>query len=122
VGKSLRHPGPKKIGDRFKTVTEVDRRKFELGLEDVSAAIEAVAKERRPSIRAPELSTKYYACLKEIKANEQASALLNYWRDTMTRLSNEDLQDFDFLFWECERECLGATQPHNVQPMKARKA
>jgi hypothetical protein len=122
VGRSHKRPGPKKIGDRFKTVTEVERRKFELGLEDISAAIEAVAKGRKPSIRAPELSTKYYACLKEIHANEQASELLNFWRGAMTRLSNEDLQDFDFLFWECERECLGATQPHNVQPMKARKA
>jgi hypothetical protein len=122
VGKSPKQPGPKKIGDRFKTVTEVERRRFELGLTDISAAIEAVAAERRPFIRAPELSTKYYSCLKEIKANEYANALLNFWRAVMTRLSAKDLNKFDFIFWECERDYLGATVPHNVTPMKARKA
>jgi hypothetical protein len=103
-------------------VTEVQRRKFEFGLLHDSDAIEAVAAERKPAIRPQELSTKYYACLREIEANDQAKALLWFWQHAMQRLPATDLQDFDFLFWECEREFLGAAQPHNVQPMKARKA
>jgi hypothetical protein len=121
VGKTLK-PGPKKIGDRFKTVTEVERRKFERDLPSISAAIESVAAERRPAIRPPELSTKYFAYLREIKANEQAAALLHYWRLMLPSLDAEDLQFFDSLFWQCESNSLGATTPHNVERLRPRKS
>jgi hypothetical protein len=117
--KSLKS-GPMKIADRFKTVTEVERLKFERGLSSISAAIDAVAAERRPAIRPPELSTKYYACRREIEANQQAAALLHYWRLMQPRLDTEDLQFFDSLFWQCESNSLGATTPHNVEQLKPR--
>jgi hypothetical protein len=114
--------GPKKIADRFKTVTEVERRKFERDLPSISAAIESVAIESTKAIRPQELSTKYYAYLREIEANEQAHALLRFWRRVMPWQSATDLQDFEVLFWECERSVLGADRPHNVRPLKSRKS
>jgi hypothetical protein len=121
VGKTLK-PGRKKIGDRFKTVTEVERRQFERNLPSISAAIESVAAERRPAIRPQELSTKYFACRREIEANPQSLFMLGLWRQAMPTLQQGDLPDFEFMFWEIERTCFGATTPHNVERLRPRKS
>jgi hypothetical protein len=116
--------GTKKVGDRFKTVTEVESAKILQDLSTIAAAIDAVAadKDRRPSIRPQELSTKYYACLREIEANKTAQELLNLWRHARQTLpATTNLPEFESLFWACERDYLGATLPHNVTPLKARK-
>jgi hypothetical protein len=114
--------GVKKVADRFKTVTEIDSVKILQNLPSTAAAIDIVATNRRPAIRSQELSAKYYRCLDEIKANEQANELLLYWRQVCN--NRPDLaQDsfFDSMFWTIERDQLGATLPHNVMPLKARK-
>jgi hypothetical protein len=113
--------GAKKVGDRFKTVTEIEGMKFQRDLPTIALAIEAVAADRRPAIRPPELSTKYYACLREIEANLVAALLLKIWRLSRDRAPRADsLQEFDSLFWECERDFLGAVRPHNVTPLRSR--
>jgi hypothetical protein len=99
--------GRQKVGDRFKTVTEVESAKILQNLPTIAAAIDAVAAERRPAIRPQELSTKYYAYLREIEANKQAKALLFCWRQVCS--NRPDLvQDpfFDSMFWTCERDQL----------------
>jgi hypothetical protein len=117
-----RKRGVKKVGDRFKTVTEVEEMKFRRGFTTDQAAIEAVASERRPTIRPPQLTTKYYAYLSEIVANETAAELLNLWRWALQQASATDsLQGFDALFWQCEQDCLGAIVPHNVTKFPTRK-
>jgi hypothetical protein len=115
-------PGVKKVGDRFKTVTEIDGIKILRKLPSTKEAIEMVAAERRPSISAQDLNTKYYACLREIDECKPAAELLRYWRAMCS--NRPDLaQDaiFDSWFWTVERDHMGATVPHNVTPLKARK-
>jgi hypothetical protein len=101
--------GPKKAANRFKTVTEVEEMKFQRSLPTIVLAIEAIAADRRPTIRPPELQTKYYACSREIEANETTAALLRFWRKCreVTPLADK-LQGFDDLFWTYERDYLGA--------------
>jgi hypothetical protein len=105
-------PGVKKVGDRFATVTEIEEMKFRLGLPTITLAIDTVAANRSPAIRPPELSTKYYSCLREIEANKDAAALLRLWRTYRERTPPTACVDgFKDIFWGCERDCLGATQP-----------
>jgi hypothetical protein len=113
--------GAKKVADRFKTVTEVESAKILQDLPTITAAINAVAAERRPSINAQDLNTKYYASLREIEACEPAAELLRYWRERCNR--PDLLQDpfLDSLFWAVESDRMGATVPHNVTPLEAHK-
>jgi hypothetical protein len=115
-------PGVKKVGDRFKTVTEIEGVKILRNLPSIKEAIEVVATERRPTISAQDLNTKYYTSRREIEACEPAAELLRYWLATCS--NRPDLaQDafFDNLFWTVEREHMNATVPHNVTPLKVRK-
>jgi hypothetical protein len=115
-------PGRQKVADRFKTVTEIESVKVLRGLTSIKEAIEAVAAERRPSISAQDLNTKYYASLQEIEACEAATAWLRFWRETcVNRPDMAQDEFFDLMFWTVERDQMGATRPHNVTPMKARK-
>jgi hypothetical protein len=115
-------PGTKKVADRFKTVTEIESVKILQNLSTDTAAIDAVAADRRPAIRPQELAAKYYACRKEIEENKQAAALLHFWRQARERTPAADpLQEFNILFSQCEHDYLGAVRPHNVTPLKARK-
>jgi hypothetical protein len=111
-------PGTKKVGDRFKTVTDVETMKFNRRLTSIADAIAAVANERRPRMQATELTTKYYASLREIEANEQAKELLGFWRNQCSMLHDPFLES---LFWECERDQMGATVPHNVTKLPLQK-
>jgi hypothetical protein len=113
--------GAKKVADRFKTVAEVQSVKLLQNLPTDAAAIDAVAATRRPAIQSRELSTKYYASLREIEASPQAAALLMLWQRTRQAApATDDLHEFESLFWQCEHDCLGAVQPHNVTPLRLR--
>jgi hypothetical protein len=115
-------PGRKKVGDRFKTITEIESVRILQNLPSIKEAIEVVAAERRPPISAQDLNTKYYTSRREIEACEPAAELLRYWLATCS--NRPDLaQDafFDSLFWTVEREHMGATVPHNVTLLKTRK-
>jgi hypothetical protein len=101
-------------------VTEVEEMKFRRRL-STALAIEAVAAERSPSIRTAELSTRYYDYLREIEESAPAAALLKFWRDCRQTAAADMQQEFELLFWECERICLGAERPHNVTTLRPRK-